>query len=181
MSPSEALLTTRSVGIVGGPHNARYFSILLRIGKKTVLADAVTTARGRTLYGAVACASACEAGGAMNAVTPTPEFLRVAQLAKRATGHTPAADTSTHDTSGLWQLRDAHNETICEVSPDGTVVEVQAEAPPSGLLDRIRDLRAYGCSTRAISGWFGRPQSVDQLAEARVVFDIAMDHMTAIS
>jgi hypothetical protein len=117
----------------------------------------------------------------MNAVTPTPEFLRVAQLAKQATGLTPAADTSTHDTSGLWQLRDAHNETFCEVSPDGTVVEVQAEAPPFGLLDRIRDLRAYGYSTRAIHGWFGRPQSVDQLVEARVVFDIAMDHMTAIS
>jgi hypothetical protein len=117
----------------------------------------------------------------MKAATPTPEFLRVAQLAKEATGLTPAADKSTHDTSGLWQLRDAHNETICEVSPDGTVVEVQVEAPPFGLLDRIRDLRACGYSTRAIHEWFGTPQSVDQLVEARLVFDIAMDHMTAVS
>jgi hypothetical protein len=114
----------------------------------------------------------------MNTSTPTLEFLRVAQLAKQATGLTPAADTSTHDTSGLWQLRDAHNETICEVSPDGTVVEVLIEAPPPGLLDRIRDLRACGFSTRAITGWFSStPQSFDQLAEARVVFSIAMDHM----
>jgi hypothetical protein len=119
----------------------------------------------------------------MNAESPTPtvEFLRVAQLAKQATGLTPAADTSTHDTSGLWQLRDAQNEAICEVSPDGTVVEVQAEAPPFGLLDRIRDLRAWGYSTHAIRGWFGTAQHVDQMAEARVVFDIAMDHMTAVS
>jgi hypothetical protein len=118
----------------------------------------------------------------MNTSTPTLEFLRVAQLAKQATGLTPAADTSTHDTSGLWQLRDAHNETICEVSPDGTVVEVLVEAPPPGLLDRIRDLRACGFSTRAITGWFSStPQSFDQLAEARVVFDIAMDHMAAMS
>jgi hypothetical protein len=117
----------------------------------------------------------------MNAATPTPEFLRVAQLAKQATGLTPAADTSTHDTSGLWQLRDAHNENICEVSPDGTVVEVQVEAPPFGLLDRIRDLRAWGYSTRAIHGWFGTPQLVDQLVEARVVFNIAMDHMAGNS
>jgi hypothetical protein len=115
----------------------------------------------------------------MNSATPTPEFLRVAELAKQATGLTPAADTSTHDTSGLWQLRDAHNETICEVSPDGTVVEVQIEAPPFGLLDRIRDLRACGYSTRAIRGWFSAPRSVDQLEEARVVFNIAMDHMAA--
>jgi len=117
----------------------------------------------------------------MNAATPTLEFLRVAQLAKQTTGLTPAADTSTHDSSGLWQLRDAHNETICEVSPDGTVVEAQVEAPPFGLLDRIRDLRACGCSTRAIHGWFGTPQSVDELMEARVVFNIAMDHMAAMS
>lgn len=117
----------------------------------------------------------------MNAVTVTPEFLRVAQLAKQATGLTPAADTSTHDAAGLWQLRDAHNQSICEVSPDGTVVEVQVEGPPLGLLDRIRDLRACGCSTRAIHGWFGTPQSVDQLVEARVVFNIAMDHMAAMS
>ena len=115
----------------------------------------------------------------MNAATPTLEFLRVAQLAKQATGLTPAADTSTHDRSGLWQLRDAHNETICEVSPDGTVVEAQVEAPPFGLLDRIRDLRACGYSTRAIHEWFGTPQSVNQLVEARVVFNIAMDHMAA--
>jgi hypothetical protein len=113
----------------------------------------------------------------MNAATLTPEFLRVAQLAKQATGLTPAADTSTHDTSGLWQLRDEHNETICEVSPDGTVLEVQIEAPPLGLLDRIRDLRACGYSIRAIHCWFGTPQSVDHLAEARVAFSIAMDHM----
>jgi hypothetical protein len=118
-------------------------------------------------------------GAAMNTATPTLEFLRVAQLAKQATGLTPAADTSTHDTSGLWQLRDAQNETICEVSPDGTVVEVQVEAPPFGLLDRIRDLRACGFSTRAINRWFGTAQSVDQLAEARVIFNIAMDHMAA--
>lgn len=116
----------------------------------------------------------------MNAATPTPEFLRVAQLAKQTTGLTPALDTSTHDTSGLWQLRDANNDAICEVSPDGTVVEVEVEAPPFGLLDRIRDLRTCGCSIRAIHGWFGTPQSVDQLAEARVVFNIAMDHMAAI-
>jgi hypothetical protein len=111
----------------------------------------------------------------------TPEFLRVAQLAKQATGLTPAADTSTHDTSGLWLLRDAHNATICEVSPDGTIVEAQVEAPPPGLLDRIRDLRACGCSSRAILGWFGTPQPVDELAEARVVFNIAMDHMATTS
>jgi len=117
----------------------------------------------------------------MSAATPTLEFLRVAQLAKQTTGLTPAADTSTHDTTGLWQLRDAHNETICEVSPDGTVVEAQVEAPPFGLLDRIRDLRACGYSTRAIHGWFGTPQSVDELMEARVVFNIAMDHMAAMS
>ena len=117
----------------------------------------------------------------MNAATPTLEFLRVAQLAKQATGLTPAADTSTHDRSGLWQLRDAHNETICEVSPDGTVVEVQVEAPPFGLLDRIRDLRACGYSTRAIHEWFGTPQSVNQLVEARIVFNIAMDHMASTS
>lgn len=117
----------------------------------------------------------------MKAATPTPEFLRVAQLAKQATGLTPAADTSTHDTTGLWQLRDAQNETICEVSPDGTVVEVQVDAPPFGLLDRIRDLRACGYSARAIHGWFGTPRSVDQLVEARVVFDIAMDHMASES
>ncbi len=118
----------------------------------------------------------------MKAAIPTPEFLRVAQLAKQATGLTPAADTSTHDTTGLWELRDAHNETLCEVSPDGTVVEVRVEAPPSGLLDRIRDLRACGFSRRAIKGWFGStPQSLDQLSEARVVFDIAMDHMAALS
>jgi hypothetical protein len=113
----------------------------------------------------------------MNAAPLTPEFLRVAQLAKQATGLTPAADTSTHDTSGLWHLRDAHNETICEVSPDGTIVEAQVEAPPPGLLDRIRDLRACGYSTRAIHGWFGTPQPVDLLAEARVVFNIAMEHI----
>ena len=117
----------------------------------------------------------------MKAAMPTPEFLRVAQLAKQATGLTPAADTSTHDTTGLWELRDAHNETICEISPDGTVVAVQVDAPPFGLLDRIRDLRACGYSTRAIHGWFGTPQSVDQLVEARVVFDIAMDHMASTS
>jgi hypothetical protein len=117
----------------------------------------------------------------MKAAIPTPEFLRVAQLAKQATGLTPAADTSTHDTTGLWELRDAHNETICEISPDGTVVAVQVDAPPFGLLDRIRDLRACGYSTRAIHGWFGTPQSVDQLVEARVVFDIAMDHMASTS
>ncbi len=117
----------------------------------------------------------------MKAAIPTPEFLRVAQLAKQATGLTPAADTSTHDTTGLWELRDAHNETICEVSPDGTVVEVQVDAPPFGLLDRIRDLRACGYSTRAIHGWFGTPQSVDRLVEARLVFDIAMDHMASTS
>jgi len=120
-------------------------------------------------------------GAGMNAAIPTPEFLRVAQLAKQATGLTPAADTSTHDTTGLWELRDAHNETICEISPDGTVVAVQVDAPPFGLLDRIRDLRACGYSTRAIHGWFGTPQSVDQLVEARVVFDIAMDHMASTS
>jgi hypothetical protein len=120
-------------------------------------------------------------GAAMKAAIPTPEFLRVAQLAKQATGLTPAADTSTHDTTGRWELRDAHNETICEVSPDGTVVAVQVDAPPFGLLDRIRDLRACGYSTRAIHGWFGTPQSVDQLVEARVVFDIAMDHMASTS
>ena len=40
----------------------------------------------------------------MNAATPTLEFLRVAQLAKQTTGLTPAADTSTHDSSGLWQF-----------------------------------------------------------------------------
>ena len=120
-------------------------------------------------------------GAAMKAAIPTPEFLRVAQLAKQATGLTPAADTSTHDTTGLWELRDAHNETICEISPDGTVVAVQVDAPPFGLLDRIRDLRACGYSTRAIHGWFGTPQSVDQLVEARVVFDIAMDHMASTS
>jgi hypothetical protein len=113
----------------------------------------------------------------MNAANPTLEFLRVAQLAKQATGLTPAADTSTHDTSGLWHLRDAHNETICEVSPDGTVVEVQVEAPPFGLLDRIRDLRVCGFSARAIREWFGTPQPMDPLVEARVVFNIAMDHM----
>jgi hypothetical protein len=118
----------------------------------------------------------------MNTSTPTLEFLRVAQLAKQATGLTPAAGTSTHDTSGLWQLRDAHNETICEVSPDGTVVEVLVEAPPPGLLDRIRDLRACGFSMRAITGWFSStPQSFDELAEARAVFKIAMDHMAAMS
>jgi hypothetical protein len=117
----------------------------------------------------------------MNAANPTLEFLRVAQLAKQATGLTPAADTSTHDSSGLWQLRDAHNETICEVSPDGTVVEVEVEAPPFGLLDRIRDLRVCGFSTRAIRAWFGTPQPVDPLAEARVIFNIAMDHMGATS
>jgi hypothetical protein len=117
----------------------------------------------------------------MNAANRTLEFLRVAQLAKQATGLTPAADTSTHDTSGLWQLRDAHNETICEVSPDGTVVEVQVEAPPFGLLDRIRDLRVCGFSARAIHLWFGTPQPMDPLVEARVVFDIAMDHMGATS
>jgi hypothetical protein len=119
----------------------------------------------------------------MNAATSTPtaEFLRVAQLAKQATGLTPAAGTSTHDTSGLWQLRDAHNEDICEVSPDGTVVEVQVEAPPFGLLDRIRDMRACGYSTRSIRAWFGIPQPVNELVEARVVFDIAMDHMAGIS
>lgn len=117
----------------------------------------------------------------MKAATPTPEFLRVAQLAKQATGVTPAANTSTRDTTGLWQLRDAQNETICEVSPDGTVVELQLDAPPFGLLDRIRDLRACGCSTRAIHGWLGTPQSVDQLVEARVVFNIAMDHVAALS
>jgi hypothetical protein len=120
-------------------------------------------------------------GAAMKAAIPTPEFLRVAQLAKQATGLTPAADTSTHDTTGLWELRDAHNETICEISPDGTVVAVQVDAPPFGLLDRIRDLRACGYSTRAIHGWFGTPQSVDQLVEARVIFDIAMDHMASTS
>jgi hypothetical protein len=120
-------------------------------------------------------------GAGMKAAIPTPEFLRVAQLAKQATGLTPAADTSTHDTTGLWELRDAHNETICEISPDGTVVAVQVDAPPFGLLDRIRDLRACGYSTRAIHGWFGTPQSVDQLVEARVVFDIAMDHMASTS
>src|SRR4029077_15639796 len=125
---------------------------------------------------------ACGPGGAaMNATTPTLEFLRVAQLAKQTTGLTPAADTSTHDTRGLWQLSDADNETICEVSPDGTVVESQVEAPPFGLLDRIRDLRACGCSTRAIHGWFGTPRSVDELMEARVVFNIAMGHMAAMS
>jgi hypothetical protein len=120
-------------------------------------------------------------GAGMKAAIPTPEFLRVAQLAKQATGLTPAADTSTHDTTGLWELRDAHNETICEVSPDGTVVEVQVDAPPFGLLDRIRDLRACGYSTRAIHGWFGTPHSVDRLVEARLVFDIAMDHMASTS
>ena len=113
----------------------------------------------------------------MNAI-PTAEFMRIAQLAKQTTGLTPAVGTSTHDSSGLWQLRDANNEAICEVSPDGTVVEVQVEAPPFGLLDRIRDLRTLGCSTRAIHRWFGTPRRVDQLVEARAVFNIAMDHMT---
>lgn len=107
--------------------------------------------------------------------------MRVAELAKEATGLTPAAATSTRDSSGLWHLRDASDETICEVSPDGAVLEVQSEAPSVGLLDRIRDLRGWGYSICAISGWFGVPQSVDQLAEARVAFKIAMDHLAARS
>jgi hypothetical protein len=118
-------------------------------------------------------------GADVSAAIPTPEFLRVAQLAKQTTGLSAAPETSTHDTSGLWQLRDANNDAICEVSPDGTVVEAEVEAPPFGLLDRIRDLRACGCSTRAIRGWFGMQQSMDPLIEARVVFSIAMDCMDA--
>ena len=117
----------------------------------------------------------------MKAAALTPEFVRVAQLAKEATGLTPAPETSTPDTTGLWHLRDAHNESICEVAPDGTVVELCVEAPPLGLLDRIRDLRACGYSTRAIHAWFGMPKTVDQLAEARRVFSIAVDHMADLA
>lgn len=147
------------------------------------MADAVCSVRSWSRTDtARAGTSAWEFGSAaMSAANRTLEFLRVADLAKQATGLTAVAETSTHDTSGLWQLRDAHNETICEVSPDGTVVEVQIEAPPLGLLDRIRDLRVCGFSTRAIHEWFGTPKPVDPLVEARVVFDIAMDHMGATS
>jgi hypothetical protein len=61
------------------------------------------------------------------------------------------------------------------------VVELCLEAPPLGLLDRIRDLRASGYSTRAIYAWFGVPKTVDQLAEARRVFSIAVDHMADLA
>jgi hypothetical protein len=113
----------------------------------------------------------------MNPGNVTPAFLRVAEIARQTTGLTAAADTSSHDSSGLWLMRDAQNASICEISPDGTVVEAQLDAPPLGLLDRIRDLRACGLSTRAIHNWFGTPQSVDQMVEARVVFKIAMEHL----
>jgi hypothetical protein len=107
------------------------------------------------------------------------DFLRAALLAKEVTGLIAVREFSSHDTAGLWHLRDAQNESICEVSPDGTVVELCPEGPPLALLDRIRDLRSFGLSTRAICAWFGMPKSVDHLSEARAIFDIAMQHLSA--
>jgi hypothetical protein len=115
----------------------------------------------------------------MNSAVLLRDFLRVALLAKEATGLIAVHRFSSHDATGLWHLRDARNESICEVSPDGTVVERYSEAPPPGLLDRIRDLRAFGFSSLAIYAWFGIPKRVDHLSETRVVFDIAMEHICA--
>lgn len=115
-----------------------------------------------------------------NAAALTRDFIRVAQLAKEATGLIAAPENSSHDTSGLWHLRDAQNESICEVAPDGTVVELQAEAPPVGLLDRIRDLRAFGFSACTIQRWFGMSKSVDHLVETRLVFNIAMQQLAGV-
>jgi hypothetical protein len=84
------------------------------------------------------------------------DFLRAAQLAHEATGLIAVREFSSHHTGGLWHLRDAQNESICEVSAEGAVVELSFEAPP-GLLDRICDLHALGCSGRAIDAWFGKP------------------------
>jgi hypothetical protein len=109
------------------------------------------------------------------------DFLRVALLAKEVTGLIAVREFSSHDNAGMWHLRDADNESICEVAPDGTVVELCFEAPPPGLLDRIRDLRAFGFAGRTIYGWFGIPTSVDHLTEARLIFDIAMQQISAPS
>jgi hypothetical protein len=117
----------------------------------------------------------------MNSAALAREFLRVARLAKEVTGFIAVREFSSHDSAGMWHLRDAENESICEVAPDGTVVELCFEAPPPGLLDRIRDLRAFGFAGRAIYGWFGMPVYVDHLTEARLVFDIAMQQISAPS
>jgi hypothetical protein len=115
----------------------------------------------------------------MNSAALTRDFLRVALLAKDATGLIAVRKFSSHDNAGMWHLRDAENESICEVSPDGTVVELCFEAAPPALLDRIRDLRAFGFASRAIYAWFGMPTSVDHLTEARLIFDIAMQQISA--
>lgn len=114
----------------------------------------------------------------MNAAAQTRDFLRVALLAKEATGMIAVRANSTHDGTGLWHLRDAANESICEVAPDGTVVELHAEAALLGLLDRIRDLRHLGIAPGAIYGWFRVPQAEDRLPEAQMVFRIAMEPFT---
>jgi hypothetical protein len=115
-----------------------------------------------------------------NAAALTHDFIRAARLAKEATGLIAVPANSSHDTTGLWHLRDAENESIREVAPDGTVVELQVEAPPVGLLDRIRDLRAFGFSACTIQRWFGMSKSVDHLAEMRLVFNIAMEQIAGV-
>jgi hypothetical protein len=112
----------------------------------------------------------------MNPAALMRDFLWAASLAREATGLTAVREFSSHD-AGVWQLRDAQNESICEVSPEGVVVaQLRCEGAPAGLLDRIGDLRALGFPTRAIYEWFGMPESVAHLTETRVMFEIAMQH-----
>lgn len=108
------------------------------------------------------------------------EFLHVARLVHQATGLAIDAHKSERDGT-VWRCRNVRGDEVaecCPLSGSVSVIEELDILPPTGMLDRIADLRRSGLSSTAIQNWLGgAARARDPLREASLCLRLGVGLM----